>query len=231
MVNINENGIWKADGNGVGKNLIWNGNAVEYNGNYVSSNTSGHWANWGNATDRSLIYIDGEWWFHHKSVTSSNTYGGFYQDQNCRLGLIPEIKPDTYYTVSGWWFASSEIQCRYWMHMRSTEGGANISQPTYTFIVNTEPQYIIWTFNSGHNDNYTINLFNLMIGSAYNSDREIADVYFTNIKMEEGSIATPWVPNPADDIYISNNIGFSEEGNKAKIWSCGSVTGNEFIQF
>lgn len=227
-VNLTEQGIWKADGNEIGSNLIWDGNAIEYNGNYISSSTSGHWGNWGNATDRSVVYIDGKWWFHHKSVTSSNTYGGFYQDQNCRLGKIPEIKPDTYYTVSGWWFASSETQCRYWTHMRSTEGGVNISQLVYSFMVNTEPQYVVWTFNSGHNDNYTINLFNMMIGSAYNPDREIADVYFTNIKMEEGQIATPYIQNQHDLSYITDSHGFFE-GYNAKIWE-GSIGGEEFIE-
>ena len=58
-----------------------------------------------------------------------------------------------------------------------------------------------------------------------------ATVYIKFIKLEKGSVATPWIPNPTDTIYVSDSVGFSEEGNKAKIWSCGSVTGNEFIQF
>lgn len=223
MVNINENGVWKADGNEIGENLILNGNMVEFNGTYVSGTTY-HWRSWVNATDRSLVKKDGKYWLHYKTPAST-TYGGFNQE-----GTGVAIKPNTYYTVSAIWFASQDVGGVFWLHMRSTEGGTNISQTTKKINVTTIPTRFSYTFNSGSSTSYTINRFNLMMGS-YQHATEGVDVYFTDVKMEEGQTITPWIPNSADDIYVSDSVGFSEEGDKTKIWSCGSVTGNEFIQF
>lgn len=224
MVNINEKGIWTADGNGVGENLILNGNMVEFNGTYVSGATC-HWGNWANATDRSLVKKDGKYWLHYKT-SATTTYGGFYQDNGLN-GDIIRIKPNTYYTVSATWFASEDIGGIFWLHMRSSEGGANISQPFKKINVTSTPTRFSYTFNSGSNDSYTINRFNLMMGS-YQHATEGVDVYFTDVKMEEGQIATPYIQNQHDPSYITNSHGFFE-GYNAKIWE-GSIGGEEFIE-
>lgn len=168
-------------------NLIQNGNANQ---------GTEKWTNWGTATNRSIVNINGKNWFHHTSDASGNKYGGFNQD-----GTNEEIKPNTDYTISALIYASGPTQVILWFHMRSTEGGANISQPSKTFTVSTTPTICTYTFNSGTNANYTINRFNIMIGSRNNSSAN--DVYVTDIIMTEGTTAVSYIPNPNDSAYIA----------------------------
>ena len=216
---IKKTGVILADGTGIGENLILNGNAVEFNGTYVSGATY-HWKNWATSSLREIVYKDGKWWFHCKSPAST-TYGGFHQD-----GTDVAIKPNTNYTVSAIWFASSECNCRFWFHMRSTEGGGNISQPSTNLTVTPTPTRFTFTFNSGSNATYTINRFNLMMGPA--ATTEGIDVYFTDVKLEEGSIATPWIPNEADELYVGKP-GFIEGSEIASIGD-DYIVGDEFYE-
>ena len=193
---ITKQGIIFADGESSyqipNHNLVFNGDASEFNGTWTPGATH-HWGNWGSASDRSIVKISDRWWFHCKSPAST-TYGGFYQDQTLTNNQAV-IKPNTNYTVSAIWFASAECSCRYWFHMRSSDGGANISQPFKNITVTTNPQRISFTFNSGTNADYTINRFNLMMGPVYTTDG--IDVYFTEVKIEEGDEVT--------DFYMPGN--------------------------
>lgn len=220
---INKSGVWYADGSDINKNLILNGNIVGEPEN--SSRVSSMWINWSYGSDRSVESAFGMNWLHFK--TGDNTkYGGFYQDNNVQ-NPVQVISPNTDYTVSALVFASEPTNCIFWFHLRSTEGGANISQPSKQFTTTTEPKLYSFTFNTGSNATYTINRFSLMIG--YYKGVEGVDVYFTNIKLEEGSIATPWIPNESDEIYILNTQGFNEGRQIASV-SKGSLNGNSFIE-
>ena len=56
-------------------------------------------------------------------------------------------------------------------------------------------------------------------------------VYLKLVKLEKGSIATPWIPNINDDLYTSSEIGFDEgsfEGN-ARMAS-GYMQSREFYE-
>lgn len=223
---IKKSGILLADGSGVGENLIVNSNA----GISSSSAASGiaNWSKWANATGQSIEVIDGKTWFHCVSPDSTK-YGGFHQNYSNR-GLESgekEIKPNTYYTVSGIWFASAECMCRYWFHMNSTEGGSNISQPRKDITITTIPTKYYFTFNSGSNATYEINRFNLMVGPC--GTIEGIDVYFTDIKMEEGQIATPWCLSSRDINYTGPH-SFFEGYNPASIGD-GYATANEFYEY
>ena len=201
-VNISKSGIVSCGGTGIGENLILNGNIENGRNNF---------GNWGysQASGQSVELIDGKHWLHYKWVSDvASYYGGFYQD-NATNGDVIRIKPNTDYTISATWFASDNINVGYWYHMRSSEGGANLRQNNKWFPIGTEKTRLIWTFNSGTNANYTINRFNLMIGSGYVIAD--ADVYVTDIKMEEGKIATPFSLSEYDTIYISDNNGFIEK--------------------
>jgi len=37
------------------------------------------------------------------------------------------------------------------------------------------------------------------------------------VKLEEGGVPTPWIPNNTDANYVGNINGFSEESNKVSI--------------
>lgn len=221
-VQITNGGVLLAGGTGIGKNLILNGNV---------ENGRTYFGNWGysNASGQSVELIDGKHWLHYNYVSDvASYYGGFYQDHGL-IGDVSRIKPNTYYTISATWFATDTINVGYWLHMRSSEGGANLTQYTKWFTIGTDKTRIIWTFNSGENANYTINRFNLMIGSGYVIAN--ADVYFTDVKMEEGTIATPYIPNSNDACYVSDYNGFIEGYNQNTI-SAGRdyIVGQEFYE-
>lgn len=188
---------WKLDDLIGNENLIRNSNAAEFNGTWVSG-TIHHWSRWNQATDNSIELINGKYWFHCKSPASTS-YGGFAQDHTLN-GDVYRIKPNTQYTVSATWFASAECNCCYWFHWRSSEGGAyNLSQTAKNFTVTTSPQRISATVTSYNHADYTVDRFNLMIGPR--ATTEGVDIYFTDVKFEEGDTATQWLPSKYDDIY------------------------------
>ena len=220
---ITKQGIILADGEPSyeipNKNLIFNGDASEFNGVWTPGATY-HWGNWASATDRSIVKISDRWWFHCKSP-ASDKYGGFYQDQTLNGDSI-RIKPNTKYTVSAIWFASEECNCRFWFHMRSSEGGANISQQYKNITVTTYPQRFSFTFNSGTNADYTINRFNLMMGPVHTT--EGVDVYFTEVKMEEGEAVTDFYM-PGTNLVLNSDDYSGWYFTPASSWEVTSKNG------
>ena len=218
-VSVRKTGILTCGGTGVGINLVWNGNALA---------GSSKWGNWATATGQSIELIDGKYWFHHISDSTGTKYGGWYQDNNTTTASAT-ITPSTNYTVSAIWFASASTSCRFWLHMRSTEGGNNISQLLSTFTVGTEPERFFFTFNSGSNANYTINRFNLMMGSVNCTSAN--HVYFTDVKMEEGTIATPYCPNEHDGIYISDWCSVFEQDCSLASFGADYIVGESIYEY
>ena len=214
-VSIKKNGILKAGGAGIGENLILNGNGVSgFNGQFGSPQWWGKWyANSAKQpTDFGIVNKYGKNWFHFKSYYADGDapYSGMMQYSN-GSGTGSVIKPNTNYTISAVWFSMAPTKGCYWLHMRSTDGGNNLSQVTKSFDIGLTPQRIIWTFNSGTNASYTINRFNFMIGAYYPTLS--TDIYITNIKMEEGTVATAFILNPNDEFYTESNHGLNETFN------------------
>lgn len=52
----------------------------------------------------------------------------------------------------------------------------------------------------------------------------------SNIKCELGNHATPWIPNPNDQIYVGSNHGFIEQDNIMKTYP-NFIQTNEFIEY
>lgn len=198
---------YKLDGpmGGSGINLMLNTNAEK---------GTIYWGNWATATNRSVVTLNGKKWFHFTASAGASAYGGFYQD-NVTTSNQLVIKPNTNYTISALMFASDDTKCRFWYHVRSTEGGANISQGAGNITVTSTPQRYSYTFNSGSNSTYTINRLNMMIGAAYESSTD-HEVYFTEVKLEEGTNSTPWTPAPSemgiDTTKIEDSSGYGHNG-------------------
>ena len=148
---------------------------------------------------------NGKVWAHVKQVPQSG-YGG-YSCQPSDNGII--IDPTKKYTISALAKAGSSTNAKlvFWCHWRSTEGGANLYQNQTFCDLTTTPKrvYAIWTPNPG-SSSYTVDRINLMIGT-YNCANN--EVYFTDIKFEEGEVATPWIPNALDPIFNQMNIPIS----------------------
>lgn len=51
------------------------------------------------------------------------------------------------------------------------------------------------------------------------------------IKLEEGSVPTPWCPNEADPEYVGSAIGFSEANGNPSIGKAEYVQATEFIEW
>lgn len=155
------------------------------------------WTNWGNATTtREKIVINGKTWAH-LIQTSSSGYGGYAIDPSNNEIIIDNTKKYTW-SCTAMAGTSTNAEIVLWLHWRSTEGGANIAQSTKKFLLTTNPQRISYTIDpSIVNTSYTINRINLMMGTFGTANNE---VYFTDIKFEQGSIATPWCPNSSDTL-------------------------------
>lgn len=192
---------YKLDGffGGAGENLVINGDA---------RNGLTGWANWGTASSRQVITINNKKWFTFKT-DANGKYGGFSQDRGIAL-----YKPNTQYTISALMYASANASGRLWVHTRSTEGGANLAQYLTTVNVTTSPALYTFTFNTGSNASYTINKLNLMIGAV--NTTSTLDFYISNIKVEEGTKATTWVPCKEEGGYdvtkVEDSSGYNHNG-------------------
>ncbi len=53
----------------------------------------------------------------------------------------------------------------------------------------------------------------------------------SNLKIELGSVPTPWCPNEADAEYVGTTIGFAEANGNPSIGKAGYVQATEFIEW
>ena len=168
-----------------------------------------HWTNWGtsawntNSSREKILGDDGRTWAHIVQNTSDG-YGGYACDPAYNSIVIDSSKRYTWSCLAKAG-AKENAEIVLWCHWRSTEGGANLSQNTKRFLLTSNPQRISWTLPQYTNATYTVNRINLMMGTYGTGNNEI---YFTDVKFEEGEIATPWIPNPADAAYTA--LGFDD---------------------
>lgn len=163
------------------------------------------WILWGygDAT-REKITIDNKVWAH---VVQNDTtrYNGFSIPPE-NNGIV--IDHNRQYIIS--FTAKSgnnqpNSEMIVWWHWRSTEGGANISQSSVKInISDNTPRRYSYIIPKYSNATYDVNRINIMMGS-YKANNE---VYFTDIKFEEGDTATSWIPNEEDAEYTA--LGFND---------------------
>lgn len=189
------------------------------------------WTNWSNATTtREKIVINGKTWAH-LIQTSSSGYGGYTISPSDNEIIIDNTKKYTW-SCTAMAGTNTNAEIILWLHWRSTEGGSNIAQSSKKFLLTTNPQRISYTIDpSIVNTSYTINRINLMMGTFGTANNE---VYFTDIKFEQGSIATSWCPNEADELAtalgMNENIEYdcSGYGNNGQYYKYDS-TGDYFF--
>ena len=195
-VDLSKQSIWVADGNEVGENL--------YKG---SLDFSGTWINKPYWTDADEKYYG--FTIKHKS----SVWGGLAQNISCFNGDIFTISfygkvesggnilsihrsslgnTTTGLTILGGNFSSDTI----WIN--TTDDGTQWNRYWATVqITNSEITYLQWRIeNSVSNKN----------------------LYVCGMKLEKGSTPTPWLPNPADDMYISSTVPFTENNNSNKLY-------------
>ena len=197
---------------------------------------SNSWSNWNSGNNtwvseniREKIVIDNKVWAHVHQLSASS-YGG-YSIEPSQNGII--IDSTKQYTWSCLAKAGNDTNAEIilWYHWRSTEGGANLSQNSKKFILSSNPVRISWTLPQYINNTYNVNRINLMMGTSGTANNEI---YFTDVKFEEGSIATPWCPNSADALAttmgLNDNVEYDTSGycNNGEYYSYDSLGSIEY---
>ena len=163
-----------------------------------------YWTNWhANVTwasdnTREKIEIDGKTWAHVIQHDATG-YGGYACDPAYNKIVLDPSKRYTWSCIAkGGSEENAEIIL--WCHWRSTEGGYNLSQSSKKFQLTSTPQRISWTLPVYTHATYTVNRINLMMGTQGTANNEI---YFTDVKFEEGEESTPWLPNSTDPLYVA----------------------------
>lgn len=171
------------------------------------------WSLWGygDAT-REKVTIGGKVWAH--VVQNDTTRYDGYSINEYNNGII--IDHNRQYIISftakgGNSQPNSEIIV--WWHWRSTEGGANITQKSIKVNISDDiPRRYSCIIPKYTNATYDVNRINIMMGSVKANN----EIYFTDVKFEEGDIATPWIPNQEDAEYtvlgLDNNIEYDVSG-------------------
>lgn len=109
---------------------------------------------------------------------------------------------------------------RMWDYVNNNASQCNLSKT----ISNTEWEHFskTFTYNGGVTSDNVTN-----VGPAFGISGA-GSIEYCAMKLEEGSIATPWTPNPNDDLYTGEH-GFFEGSNIASIGK-GYFNANEFYE-
>lgn len=193
------------------KNEVKNGAFTDSSGNLAG------WNNWGACTIRQVDTIDGVNYAHIK--THGTKWAGLAQN----LGTPLDVSSD--YTLSFRAFSPTSHSMCFGFHWCNSSGSI-ISQSWFEQSLTTNPAYYTIKIRSGS----TADKFNMMIG--WNTD-EVAEIYFTDVKIEKGTVPTPWIPHTSDSTYSSmgynDNIeydvsGYNNHGTKNGIITYSSDT-------
>lgn len=207
-VDLTKQGIWTADGNDIGENLA---------SQYIVCGNNG--------------------------ITSIATAGrtNYYGDYGIIIPATENV--DTYFTI--WYTKPLENGKIYTL-------SANVSGLTdgtyYNFPLFSQSNSAMGLMKINHNGlcfiTFTMNYTGTIRTTTLNNKtyykmfmddngRTLASgqgsIIINNIKLEEGSVPTPWIPCTSDDIYTSSQVGF-EEDNKVMIGK-NWIIANNFYEF
>ena len=194
---------YKLDGwsGGTGENLVWNSN---WNKNSTSPPES--WTNWGSPPTREIVQIHNKYWLH--VISNTTQYQGYSQNWTKRAGF-GEISAGEILTVSFTAYLASAASIApigiHWCNTSSTI----VSQVWTTTSLTATPTRYSFTYTTPAN----CAGFNIMVGDNTNTAHEI---WITDIKVERGSVATPWSPAPEDlgidTTKITDSSGYGHDG-------------------
>lgn len=183
------------------ENLVWNSNW-----NVHSTTPPESWVNWGSPPTREIVTIDGKNWLH--VISNTGTFQGYSQNWTKRNG-VGELTANTKITVSFTAkLATTASIAPIGIHWCNSSGTI-IAQNWTTTALTTSPKRYSFTYTTPAD----CIAFNIMVGDNTNTAHE---VWITDIKLEEGSIATPWRPNSSDVLAtvmgMDNNIEYDTSG-------------------
>jgi len=171
------------------------------------------WSIWAGATVTIDENIENKNWAH-VTMGTDKTYGGFSWELGKKTTADPmQIASGDEITISfDAQLIEGEGNAVVWLHYRSTEGGANLSQAIQRFPLTEAITRFSHTFTVPTHSTYTVDTINVMIGIM---DGTIKQGRFTNIKVEKGNRSTDWTPAPEDtqaDIDQAKNLATAVYG-------------------
>lgn len=195
------------NGNGRGqKNEVKNGAFTDSSGNLTG------WNNWGACTIRQVDTVNGVNYAHIK--TSGTKWAGLSQN----LGTPLDVNSD--YTLSFRAFSPTSHSMCFGFHWCNSSGSI-ISQSWFEQSLTTNPTYYTIKIRSGS----TVDRFNMMIG--WNTD-EVAEIYFTDVKIEKGTVPTIYIPHSSDSAYSAMGYNSTTEydvsGYQNDMTKTGTIT-------
>lgn len=153
-----------------------------------------------NATGRAAEYIGKDWYRASEHQTTVSPYSGVCWLQCPGIEIVAGRK----YTLSYYaWIqpgaAAGDVKFRPNLWMGTSDGDKYLTD-FIPFVVSTPTKYAVTFDTTGWTTGtYTLR-FVMMEGQTH-------EVYFTDVKLEEGTKATAWSPNP-NEIRIGTNILF-----------------------
>lgn len=211
---INKNGVWSADGSEINENLVTSLTGSAY-GSGERSQLS--WCNLSGGNGTNTIVRDesapiGNYVCRFAGNTSGNKDAAQYDTDN-------PYELSGKYTMSALYKGHGTSLLRIW---NRTTGKQSVAKST-AFNTNGAWKLITYTFDAPSDANGT-NVIGFLFGITGSSEADMC-----GMKVEEGSVATPWIPNISEEIYISNEQGFNEGYNTASV-NPGSLNSNSFIE-
>lgn len=172
---------------------IWGGRNLVWNSSFINGDAT-KWNNWGSPTTREIVKINGKYWMHVISGTTS--FQGYSQNSPTRAGY-GDVQPGdlvmVQYVAYGKNGGETVTLGIHW----TNSSGTIISQPWSPHTVTTTPTR--YTFGPYEVPANGVG-FNVMIGDATTTAQEF---WMTEAKIEKGNKATDWSPAPEDIAHVN----------------------------
>lgn len=190
------------------ENLVWN--------THYDSMPS-HWNNWGSPPTREIVEINGKRWLH---VKASDRWQGYSQNQSNRNG-VGEIAAGEQLVLSYWAYGAANYSSYPCIGIHWTDGSSILAQSWPQFNITTTPQKCVATVTvpSG------VSAFNIMVGNGSGTSGNTNEVWVSEVKLEKGSVATPWCPNSSDTLAITMDLNGTTEYDCSGFCNNGTRTG------
>lgn len=182
-------------------NLEIGGRNYKQNSNF--NNNLSRWTLWNSPTTVTIEKIDNKKWAVITKNSSKNYSGISYEiGKKTNADPMPLQSGDTITISLDGQLIEGEGSVVIWIHCRSSEGGANITQQNWIYPLTETANRFSATYTIPSSSTYAIDTICVMLGV---HGENISKGQITNVKVEKGNKPTDWSPAPED---ITRGTGF-----------------------